>query len=166
MYYTGVGKIYSQNYVGKKVSQVEKELKGRPAYSPVILGVVLVLILLVLVLSVKFISLRGELATIGAEAESLRKENTALKIELTTLQSSPIKAVEQEKAPEAKTEQGRIIYHHIQSGDSLPRISSKYYGTEIFGRQLANLNGISQNTLLQPGQVLQVPREPDPSWGN
>lgn len=149
--------INQRNYVGKKVTQVEQELKTQKNY---ILHVVSgVLGLIIVLMAVNIFSLKQDIANLKIESGKLLKDNTALKVQVET---SKVETISTEQKP---VPQNEIIYHHIQSGDNLPSISAKYYGKELYAKPLAQINGLSANSLLQPGQVLQIPREPDPTWG-
>ncbi|MDO7787703.1 LysM peptidoglycan-binding domain-containing protein [Desulforamulus aquiferis] len=151
--------------MGKKVTQVEQELKSQKKYTVHILFGILVLV--VILMAANIFTLKQEIVSLKVERGSLLEENSTLKIEVETIKlAEGQKQVEIAEAVDSTNGQGSIIYHHIQAGDNLPSISKRYYGTEIYARQLAQINGHNPNSLLHIGQILQVPREPDPAWGN
>ena len=105
----------------------------------------------------------------GQESKILHSELSQLKVENTTLKER-IAAAETAETGEQTTPQppeidpSPYIYHTIQSGDSFAVISNRYYGTEVFASDLAKFNGIAKQTRLQVGQIIRVPKEPDPAW--
>ena len=48
--------------------------------------------------------------------------------------------------------------HRVQPGETLDRISSRYYGDATRWRQIATANGISDPLALRPGALLSIPR--------
>jgi len=48
--------------------------------------------------------------------------------------------------------------HRVQPGETLDRISARYYGDSTRWRTLANANGIEDPLALRPGSLLNVPR--------
>ncbi|SOD70945.1 LysM domain-containing protein [Jatrophihabitans sp. GAS493] len=48
--------------------------------------------------------------------------------------------------------------HRIQPGETLDRISARYYGDSTRWRALAEVNGIEDPLTLRPGSLLSVPR--------
>ncbi|MCL2781294.1 MAG: LysM peptidoglycan-binding domain-containing protein [Actinomycetia bacterium] len=48
--------------------------------------------------------------------------------------------------------------HRVQPGETLDRISARYYGDSTRWRQLANANGIEDPLALRPGSLLAIPR--------
>jgi hypothetical protein len=48
--------------------------------------------------------------------------------------------------------------HRVQPGETLDRISAKYYDDATLWRQLATANGIEDPLDLRPGQLLSIPR--------
>jgi LysM repeat protein len=49
--------------------------------------------------------------------------------------------------------------HRIQPGETLDRISARYYGDSTQWRRLAAANGIEDPLALRPGALLDIPRE-------
>ncbi|HET8717432.1 MAG TPA: LysM peptidoglycan-binding domain-containing protein [Nocardioidaceae bacterium] len=49
--------------------------------------------------------------------------------------------------------------HRVQPGETLDRISARYYGDATRWRQLAEANGIEDPLALRAGQLLSVPRK-------
>jgi Uncharacterized protein containing LysM domain len=49
--------------------------------------------------------------------------------------------------------------HRVQPGETLDRISARYYGDSTRWRELANVNGIEDPLALRPGTLLTVPRK-------
>ena len=48
--------------------------------------------------------------------------------------------------------------HRVQPGETLDRISAKYYGDSTRWRQIASANGISDPLALRNGSLLSIPR--------
>ena len=48
--------------------------------------------------------------------------------------------------------------HRVQAGETLDRISARYYGDSTRWRALATANGIADPLALRPGSVLTIPR--------
>jgi hypothetical protein len=48
--------------------------------------------------------------------------------------------------------------HQVQPGETLDRISAKYYGDPTMWRQLAAANGLEDPLAVRPGTVLAIPR--------
>lgn len=48
--------------------------------------------------------------------------------------------------------------HRVQPGETLDRISAKYYGDSTRWRQIASANGISDPLALRSGSLLSIPR--------
>ena len=48
--------------------------------------------------------------------------------------------------------------HRVQPGETLDRISARYYGDSTRWRQIATANGISDPLALRPGSLLSIPR--------
>jgi hypothetical protein len=48
--------------------------------------------------------------------------------------------------------------HRVQPGETLDRISARYYGDSTRWRELANANGIEDPLNVRPGSLLTVPR--------
>lgn len=53
--------------------------------------------------------------------------------------------------------------HRVQPGETLDRISARYYGDSTKWRALANANGIEDPLTLRPGSLITVPRLDDVS---
>ncbi|WIV11013.1 LysM peptidoglycan-binding domain-containing protein [Proteiniborus sp. MB09-C3] len=49
-------------------------------------------------------------------------------------------------------------FYLVQYGDTLESISEKIYGTKSKYKEIMNQNGLSQNTVLEAGQILVVPK--------
>lgn len=49
----------------------------------------------------------------------------------------------------------------VQPGDTLGGISVSLFGTELYVSQIAELNGINAESILQLNQKLKVPKKPD-----
>ncbi len=52
--------------------------------------------------------------------------------------------------------------HRVQPGETLDRISARYYGDATRWRMLAQANGIEDPLSLRPGSLLSVPRQEAP----
>lgn len=48
--------------------------------------------------------------------------------------------------------------HRVQPGETLDRISARYYGDSTRWRQIASANGISDPLAVKPGSLLSIPR--------
>ncbi len=48
--------------------------------------------------------------------------------------------------------------HRIQPGETLDRISARYYGDATRWRMLASANGLEDPLALRPGTVIDIPR--------
>jgi hypothetical protein len=48
--------------------------------------------------------------------------------------------------------------HRVQPGETLDRISARYYGDSTRWRLVASANGLEDPLAVQPGQVLSIPR--------
>lgn len=96
---------------------------------------------------------------ITKEVANLQANNVKLMEENNKLKERFAEPVIKEDKPASN-----IIYHHIQSGDNFAVLSKKYYGTEIFAVPIAKFNGLPKTAKLHIGQILQIPKEPDPSW--
>ncbi len=48
--------------------------------------------------------------------------------------------------------------HQVQPGETLDRISARYYGDSTRWRELADINGVEDPLALRPGSLLSVPR--------
>jgi nucleoid-associated protein YgaU len=48
--------------------------------------------------------------------------------------------------------------HRVQPGETLDRISSRYYGDATRWRQIASANGITDPLALRSGTLLSIPR--------
>jgi hypothetical protein len=48
--------------------------------------------------------------------------------------------------------------HRVQPGETLDRISARYYGDSTQWRALAGANGVEDPMALRPGQLLSIPR--------
>src|SRR6185437_10286272 len=48
--------------------------------------------------------------------------------------------------------------HRVQPGETLDRISARYYGDSTRWRLLADANGIQDPLAIRPGAILTVPR--------
>jgi len=48
--------------------------------------------------------------------------------------------------------------HRVQPGDTLDRISARYYGDSTRWRLLANANGLEDPLAVRPGALLTIPR--------
>jgi hypothetical protein len=51
--------------------------------------------------------------------------------------------------------------HRVQPGETLDRISARYYGDSTRWRELANANGIEDPLAIRPGTLISVPRRGD-----
>ena len=58
------------------------------------------------------------------------------------------------------TNHGYTTYQD-KPGDSLGSISVAFFGTEIYAAQIAGLNGIKPESILQLGQSLKIPEKPE-----
>lgn len=113
-----------------------------------------------------FLLMGGLVYNIHAKGQ-ITKEVTKLQAINGKLTEENNKLKEQLAAPPVVKEEkpaASIIYHHIQSGDNFAVLSKKYYGTEVFAVSIAKINGLPKTAQLQVGQILQIPKEPDPSW--
>ena len=52
--------------------------------------------------------------------------------------------------------------HRVQPGETLDRISARYYGDSTKWRLLAQANGIEDPLSVRPGSLLSVPRQDAP----
>jgi LysM repeat protein len=52
--------------------------------------------------------------------------------------------------------------HRVQPGETLDRISARYYGDSTRWRMLANANGIEDPLAIRPGSLLSIPRLDSP----
>jgi hypothetical protein len=52
--------------------------------------------------------------------------------------------------------------HRVQPGETLDRISAKYYGDSTRWRELAGANGIEDPLAIRPGALLNIPRKGSP----
>lgn len=51
--------------------------------------------------------------------------------------------------------------HQVRVGDSLDRISARYYGDSTKWREISNANGIHDPLALRPGSILAIPERAD-----
>jgi nucleoid-associated protein YgaU len=49
--------------------------------------------------------------------------------------------------------------HRVQPGETLDRISAKYYGDSTRWRELARANGVEDPLAIRPGALLNIPRQ-------
>jgi nucleoid-associated protein YgaU len=49
--------------------------------------------------------------------------------------------------------------HRVQPGETLDRISARYYGDATQWRRLARANDVEDPLALHPGELLDIPRE-------
>lgn len=59
--------------------------------------------------------------------------------------------------PELKERDADRRYHIVAEGDTLGRISKRYYGTTDHWRAIARVNGIERNNWIRVGQLLLIP---------
>lgn len=101
------------------------------------------------------------------EAETLREE---IKILQTTIaqNDNPVKD-NNSKANDTQTEstqiestqtEGDYVNYEVKPGDTLAGISISLYGTENYVSQIAELNGLNAESILQVGQKLKTPKKP------
>ncbi|AEG59547.1 LysM domain-containing protein [Desulforamulus ruminis] len=107
-------------------------------------------------------NVRQESKILYSELSQLKVENTTLKERIAAAEMA--RAGEQASPQAPQTDPSPYIYHTIQKGDSFAVISNRYYRTEVFASDLAKFNGIPKQTRLQVGQIIRVPKEPDPAW--
>ncbi|MCU0641763.1 MAG: LysM peptidoglycan-binding domain-containing protein [Candidatus Margulisbacteria bacterium] len=51
----------------------------------------------------------------------------------------------------------KTLYHYTSSGDTLAKISIRYYGTDTYARQLAERNGLRETKTRLSNKVIKVP---------
>jgi len=56
--------------------------------------------------------------------------------------------------------QNNYTIYEVKPGDSLTGISVAFYGTEIYASKIAELNGITPESILQLSQELKIPDKP------
>ncbi|WP_027364525.1 LysM peptidoglycan-binding domain-containing protein [Desulfotruncus alcoholivorax] len=104
-------------------------------------------------------------------------DNSKLKVEVQTLQEEVANlknldndstqnnteaksdSAEGKQSENKQTDKNYTIYE-VKPGDSLTGISIAYYGTEIHASKIAELNGITPESILQLGQKLKIPKKP------
>jgi len=106
----------------------------------------------------------NERAFLQIENNKLRVEAETLKEELSMLQTTPQNdnPVNDNNSPQTEITQtgtDQTIYV-VKPGDTLAGISISLFGTESYVSQIAELNGINAESLLQVGQKLKTPKKP------
>jgi len=76
---------------------------------------------------------------------------------LDLVQFKPSKAFGPQNPTSGTPEPHRV--HRVQPGETLDRISARYYGDPTRWRQLAAANGIEDPLAVRPGSVLSIPRQ-------
>lgn len=109
------------------------------------------------------IFLRIENNSLSQQVKNLKDENNALLTKLAqekTNKQDDDKDDKTEKQPE-KTQQAKEDYslYEVKPGDSLAKISILMYGTEIYADDIAKVNGLKLESLLQLGQKLKIPEK-------
>jgi len=104
-------------------------------------------------------------------------DNNKLKIEVKTLKEeiATLKAINNNNSSnsteeiskqtegsrlESKQNKNNYTIYEVKYGDSLTSISIAFYGTEIYASKIAELNGITPESILQLGQKLKIPDKP------
>ncbi|WP_027417453.1 LysM peptidoglycan-binding domain-containing protein [Aneurinibacillus terranovensis] len=64
------------------------------------------------------------------------------------------------ESPEPRKKKNRVVYHRIQQGETLYKISKRYYQTGRYQYYLANYNGIKDTTNVIVGTVIAIPMPP------
>jgi len=83
-------------------------------------------------------------------------QGTSLMIDL-SMGGGKVGAVEQVQKAAPKPAAGGIIYHVVSAGDTLMSISRKYFnGSELYYKDIAQMNGIVEPYLLEPGMKLKI----------
>ncbi|AQS59943.1 LysM peptidoglycan-binding domain-containing protein [Desulforamulus ferrireducens] len=119
---------------------------------------------IILILTVGLVYISYTKTQINKEIDKLQVINVKLMEENNNLMEENKKLKEQFNHSVMSEPVSDIIYHHIQTGDNFAVLSKQYYGTEKYAAQIAKINGLSKTTRLHIGQVLQIPKQPDPSW--
>jgi nucleoid-associated protein YgaU len=83
-------------------------------------------------------------------------QGTSLMIDL-SMGGGKVGAVEQVQKAAPKPAEGGIIYHVVAAGDTLMGISRQYFdGSELYYKDIAQMNGIAEPYLLEPGMKLKI----------
>jgi nucleoid-associated protein YgaU len=83
-------------------------------------------------------------------------QGTSLMIDL-SMGGGKVGAVEQVQKVVPKPAPGGIIYHTVVAGDTLMGISRQYFdGSELYYKDIAQMNGIAEPYLLEPGMKLKI----------
>ena len=94
-------------------------------------------------------TLKEEIATLKTIGNNNIENNTGVKNEQT----------DSNQIDNKQTDNNYTMYK-VKPGDSLTSISLSFYGTEIYASQIAELNGITPETILQLDQKLKIPKKP------
>jgi len=83
-------------------------------------------------------------------------QGTSLMIDL-SMGGGKVGAVEQVQKAAPKPAAGGIVYHTVTAGDTLMGISRQYFdGSELYYKDIAQMNGIAEPYLLEPGMKLKI----------
>lgn len=130
------------------------------------LGLVAALIAMTLMLQTygvgEILRLRTELAEARSELSALRIQVTDAVVTATPDLAAPAApGVHMDAADTDETEVLLCDRHEVMPGDTLDRISRQFYGTTDKAALIAEVNQIRQNTQLQAGTTLLIPRLSD-----
>jgi len=103
------------------------------------------------------------------EAENLREEvkilQTAIAQNNTSVKDTSSKPNDTPTAgtqTESSQTVGDYVNYEVKPGDTLAGISVSLFGTERYVPQIAELNGLNTESILQVGQKLKTPKNPGP----
>jgi len=98
------------------------------------------------------------------EKETIKKEQENDKVKTeekdteqkTEVSKETVNQPEQNEKTEEKVEEAKIIYHTVQKGETLFRISMQYYKSQAGIEKIKEANGITNNEIVV-GQSLKIP---------
>lgn len=93
---------------------------------------------------------KKELTLLKTEHQELRVEHQSLRTDHQELQNACVDIVDPPIEPEEYT------WYVVQKGDSFYRISMKEYGTEAMYQSIINVNNLSMDTIIHPGDSLRI----------
>lgn len=99
--------------------------------------------------------LRVEVTNLKEEIESLRTNLAQENSQAADTNQKADTIKEQDK----ETEDDYYVYE-VKSGDSLNSISLSLLGTEMYAINIAELNDMNPESILQVGQTLKIPKKP------
>ncbi len=141
---------------------VEEDKFNLPSNKKVVMGAGAVFIILFIFFAIKTITLSGQLHKANEELKEFattQEQNEELKMEILSLQEELEKYTGTgEKKETTTTDTGNFDTYIVVPGDTFGSIATKIYGNFADYTKILEANGLTENSSLQIGQVLKIPK--------